>query len=60
MMMKVDGGKRYEAGQWPASDPKAFDPNGAIAVSDNPDGGGPFPHEQDGHTHTGKCLSCKS
>ena len=35
------------------------DPNGAIAVSDNPDGGGPFPHEQDGHKHEGKCLSCK-
>jgi hypothetical protein len=59
MMMKVEGGKRYEAGQWPAAEPRVFDPNGAIAVSDNPDGGGPFPHEQDGHKHEGKCLSCK-
>jgi hypothetical protein len=58
MMMKVDGGTRYEAGHWPSTDPKAFDPNGAIAVSDNPQGGGPFPHEQDGHTHSGKCMSC--
>lgn len=60
MMMKVDGGARYEAGKWPTRDPRVFDPAGAIAVSDNPAGGGPFPHEQDGHTHTGKCLSCKS
>lgn len=58
MMMKVDGGKRYEAGQWPVGDPKVFVREGAIAVSDNPAGGGPFPHEQDGHKHQGKCLSC--
>jgi hypothetical protein len=59
MMMKVDGGARYEAGKWPVGDPKVFVPEGAIAVSDNPAGGGPFPHEQDGHKHEGKCLSCK-
>ena len=59
MMMKVDGGARYEAGKWPAADPKVFNPEGAIAVSDNPAGGGPFPHEQDGHKHDGKCLSCR-
>lgn len=59
MMMKVDGGVRYEAGKWLPGDPKVFNPEGAIAVSDNPAGGGPFPHEQDGHKHDGKCLSCK-
>jgi hypothetical protein len=59
MMMKVDGGKRYEAGQWPVGDPKVFVREGAIAVSDNPPGGGPLPHEQDGHKHQGKCLSCR-
>ena len=59
MMMKVDGGRRYEVGQWPAGDPKVFVREGAIAVSDNPQGGGPFPHEQDGHKHEGKCLSCR-
>jgi hypothetical protein len=59
MMMKVDGGRRYEAGQWPVGDPKVFVREGAIAVSDNPQGGGPLPHEQDGHKHEGKCLSCK-
>jgi len=58
MMMKVDGGKRYEPGQWPRTDPKVFVRDGAIAISDNPQGGGPFPHEQDGHKHAGRCLSC--
>ena len=51
MMMKVNGGKRYVPGQWPATDSKAFDLNGAIAVSDDPPGGGEPDHEQDGHRH---------
>jgi len=58
MVMKVDGGRRYQVGQWPTSPPRAFDMNGAIAVSDNPPGGGDPPHEQDGHTHKTRCLSC--
>ena len=58
MVMKVNGGKRYRAGQWPDGEPRVFDPEGAIAVGDAPLGQGPFPHEQDGHKHTGKCLSC--
>lgn len=59
MVMKVDGGKRYRLGQWPQSEPRAFDMNGAIAVSDNPPGGGDPPHEHDGHRHPGRCLSCR-
>ena len=61
MIMKVDGGRRYRLGQWPATDPRAFDPNGAMDVSDNPPGGGDPPHEQDGHTHpaTERCLDCQ-
>jgi hypothetical protein len=58
MVMKVDGGKRYLAGQWPTTDPKVFDTNGAAATSDNPPGGGDPPHEQDGHSHNTRCLSC--
>ena len=57
MMMKSDGGKRYQLGQWPTDDPHIRQP-GALAVSDNPEGGSNFPHEQDGHTHTTRCLSC--
>lgn len=61
MIMKVEQGKRYQAGEWPANDPKVFSPNAnAIAVSDNPVGGGPLPHEQDGHKHTTKCLTCSA
>lgn len=58
MVMKVDGGKRYLPGQWPTTDPKVFDPTGAATTTDNPVGGGDLPHEQDGHTHTKRCLSC--
>ncbi len=58
MVMKVNGGKRYQAGQWPQSNPGAFNLGGTIAVSDDPPGGGDPPHEQDGHRHPGKCLSC--
>jgi hypothetical protein len=58
MVMKVDGGRRYDIGQWPQAEPRVFDLNGAIAVSDDPPGGGDPPHEQDGHTHRTRCLSC--
>lgn len=58
MVMKARGGKRYTIGSWPRANPYAFDMSGAIAVSDNPAGGGDPAHEQDGHTHSGTCLSC--
>lgn len=58
MVMKAAGGKRYELGQWDASPTKAFNDPAAIATSDAPELGGDPDHEQDGHKHTGKCLSC--
>ena len=58
MIMKVDGGRRYDAGRVAPARARVFDLNGAIAVSDNPPGGGDPPHEQDGHTHKTRCLSC--
>lgn len=58
MILKVDIGRRYRVGQWPTSDPKAFDLNNAMAASDNPPGGGDPTHEQDGHKHSGSCRSC--
>lgn len=36
MWRYVDGGKRYTAGSWPRSDTKAFDPDGAVALYDEP------------------------
>ena len=59
MMIKVDGGKRYRPGEWPRTKPKAFVEDGREAtVSDDPKLSGSFPHEQDGHTHSGPCKTC--
>jgi hypothetical protein len=58
MVMKVNGGKRYDLGEWPSTNPAPFTMGGTIAVSDNPPGGGDPAHEQDGHRHSGRCLSC--
>ncbi len=63
ILLKAEKGRRYEAGQWPAQDPKVFgDNNGeSIFTDDNPPGGpATVPHEEDGHTHDPKklCLSC--
>jgi hypothetical protein len=60
MMMKANGGTRYQLGKWTADPSRAFDSNGAVTVTDNPAGGGDPPHEQDGHKHsaTQRCLSC--
>jgi hypothetical protein len=59
MMMKVDGGKRHVLGSWPGGEARAFDPNGAIGANDDPPGAVADPqHEQDGHSHNKKCLSC--
>lgn len=60
MIMKVDGGRRYSPGQWPTTEPNVFNRAGAATVTDNPVGGGDPTHEQDGHTHNKKCLSCSS
>jgi hypothetical protein len=64
MIMKMNGGQRYEIGKMPAGDLNAYfnastnslqDPK-AVDVKD---GIADAPHEQDGHRHTTKCLSCK-
>ena len=59
MVMKVAGGKRYQTGQWPTSDPNVFNLKGAIAVTGDPKLQDPR-HEQDGHKHSAseKCVSC--
>ena len=56
MMMKTDNGKRYQLGQWPEEDPHVY--QGGVAISNTPEGGGNPDHEQDGHTHGTRCLSC--
>ncbi len=64
MIMKMNGGQRYEIGKLPTGDmntyfnastqslqdPKAVDVKDGIADP---------PHEQDGHRHNTKCLDCK-
>lgn len=59
--LHVDGGKRYQKGQWPDTDPKVFNREGAIFTSDNPPGGPQaLPHDADGHKHdpAKKCMTC--
>jgi hypothetical protein len=62
MLVKVAGGKRYQLGQWPNSDPVVFtNGKGEVTVSDKPylDPATRRQHEEDGHKHTkGGCLSC--
>jgi hypothetical protein len=62
VLMKAEGGKRYQLGQWPASDPKVLaDGAGAVSVSDKPylDPATRRQHEEDGHKHDrDSCLSC--
>ncbi len=52
MMVRADGGKRYTAGNWPAGPPSRNNPVTTTDEQNNP------PHEQDGHTHKKRCLSC--
>jgi len=58
MIMKMHIGKRYTLGQWSTAETEAFHDPTAVSVSDDPAMGGDPDHEQDGHHHTGKCLSC--
>ena len=61
-MMKANGGQRFEIGEWPTTEPNAFDPNGAVFTSDNPPGGkDTYPHDTNRpheHPDTQKCMSC--
>ncbi|MEY2449664.1 MAG: hypothetical protein QOH79_3140 [Acidimicrobiaceae bacterium] len=59
MMMKTDGGQRYQLGQWPGDDPHVKDANhNPIAVSDNPPGGGDPPWTPGPEYGMSGCLSC--
>ena len=62
VLMKAEGGKRYQLGQWPTHDPKVLaEGEGGVHVSDEPytNPATRRIHEEDGHTHTeGGCLSC--
>jgi len=58
MIMKMHLGKRYTQGQWSRDETQAFNDPTAVGVSDDPALGGDPDHEQDGHKHTTKCLSC--
>jgi hypothetical protein len=53
MMVRADGGRRYAPGSWPTGPPSRANPVTVTAEQNNP------PHEQDGHTHNTRCLSCK-
>jgi hypothetical protein len=57
VLLKVAGGKRYQAGQWPRSEPDVFNGAGAVFTSD---AGATFDHDADGHTHAPeqRCRSC--
>ena len=57
MMMKTDGGRRYQLGQWPSDDPHIHQA-GALAVSDNPDGGINPPFTPGPEYGANGCLSC--
>lgn len=57
MLVRVDGGRRYRAGEWPTTAPRVFVEDGTeVAVSRQ---GRDPPHEEDGHSHRGRCLSCR-
>jgi hypothetical protein len=59
MMMKTDGGQRYQLGQWPSDDPHVFDPNhNPVAVSDNPAGGADPPYTPGPEYGDHGCLDC--
>ncbi|MDQ3107362.1 MAG: hypothetical protein M3Q68_06100, partial [Actinomycetota bacterium] len=64
VLLKAEKGRRYQAGQWPAQDPKVLKDSAGQSVytDDNPPGGpATVPHAQDGHAHDFKakgCLSC--
>ena len=59
MMMKTDGGQRYQLGQWPSDDPHVFgNARNPVAVSDNPAGGGDPPFTPGPEYGDSGCLDC--
>lgn len=53
MMVRADGGRRYDAGEWPQSPPSRNQP-----VTVTAEQGNNVDHYSDGHTHDKRCLSC--
>lgn len=52
MIVRADGGRRYRLGEWPGGSPSRANPVTTTDEQNHP------PHEQDGHTHDTRCLSC--
>ena len=62
ILQKAEGGRRYELGQWPTTEPEN-NVSRAIFTSDKDVGGYALDrHEDDGHVHPAeqRCLSCRS
>ena len=57
--MNVDGGRRYELGQWPETEPRAFDPEGAVVSADDPYFARQREAEQSHQHGAGPCRSCR-
>ncbi|MBW3668146.1 MAG: hypothetical protein KY443_02935 [Actinobacteria bacterium] len=59
ILMKADGGRRFRAGRWPTTPPKAFDIPTSVFTR-NPTGDERISHEEDGHRHPSnkRCRSC--
>jgi hypothetical protein len=59
-LMKTDGGKRYDRGEWTRQDSNVFDASKSVYTTDNPPGGHHSGHDNDGHRHPAeqKCYSC--
>lgn len=53
MIVRADGGKRYDAGEWPQSPPSRNNP-----VTVTAEQGVHVDHAADGHRHETACLSC--
>lgn len=53
MIVRADGGKRYQPGQWPQSPPSR-----AQGVTVTANQGVNTQHAADGHTHDKACMSC--
>jgi hypothetical protein len=60
MVVKANGGKRYQAGQWTVGDPAAFVMAGSITVTDDPPGGGDWPTDipTNAYPPNAACTDC--
>jgi len=60
-LMKVNGGKRYQIGSWPTTDPQVFaQAAGATATTDDPYTHGQHFDDPAPKSPTEKCMSCAS